>query len=140
MCYFLFFWMYLLRQYLQLCVCMCLSPVDTTSWQRLQYIAIRLKHNCNRCYSVCVCLVYVLCVYICNYIFWYICIYTIKLFPSLIKYSISCTIERFKWIMVKNTTKFQVLRVSCKYFTIFSLITAFSIDVTKSLQCKGIFF
>ena len=40
--------------------------------------------------------------------------------------------------MVKNTTKFQVLRVSC-YFTIFSLITTLSTDVTKSLQCKGIF-
>ena len=42
--------------------------------------------------------------------------------------------------MVKNTTKFQVLRVSCKYFTIFSLITTLSTDVTKSLQCKSIFF
>ena len=35
---------------------------------------------------------------------------------------------------------FQVLRVSCKYFTIFSLITNLSTDVRKSLQCKGIFF
>ena len=67
-----FFVFILLPEYLQLCVCMCVSPVDTTSWQRFQYIAIRLKHNCNSCYSVCVCLVYVLCVYICNYISWYI--------------------------------------------------------------------
>ena len=44
----------------------------------------------------------------------YIYIYTIKLFPSLIKCSISYTIEQFKWIMVKNTTKLQVLRVSLK--------------------------
>ena len=75
---------------------------------------------------------------ICKYI--YIHTYTIKLFPSLIKCSISCTIEQFKWIMVKNTTKIQVLRVSSKYLTIFSLITTPSTDVTKSLQCKGIFF
>ena len=38
-----------------------------------------------------------------------------KLFPSLIKCSISYTIEGFNRIIVKNTTKFQVLRVSCKY-------------------------
>ena len=36
--------------------------------------------------------------------------------------------------------KFQVLRDSSKYFTIFSLITTLSTDVTKSLQCKDIFF
>ena len=69
-----FFVCILLPEYLQLSVCMCVSPVDTTSWQRFQYIAIRLKHNCNSCYSVWVCLVYVLCVYIyvcvCVCVFW----------------------------------------------------------------------
>ena len=49
-------------------------------------------------------------------------------------------INIYKSIMVKNTTKFQVLRVLCKYFTIFSLITTFSTDVTKSSQCKGTLF
>ena len=42
--------------------------------------------------------------------------------------------------MVKNITKFQVLRVSCKYFAIFNLIANLSTDITKLLQCKGIFF
>ena len=49
-------------------------------------------------------------------------------------------INIYKSIMVKNTTKFEVLGVSCKYFTIFTLITTLSTDVTKSLQCQGIFF
>ena len=41
----------------------------------------------------------------------------------------------------KNATKFQVSRTQefhVNYFTIFSLITTLSTDVTKSLQCKGI--
>ena len=43
--------------------------------------------------------------------------------------------------MVKNTTKFQVLRVPCTQnnFTIFKFITTPSTDVTKSLQYKDIF-
>ena len=40
----------------------------------------------------------------------------------------------------KTATKFEVLRVSCKYFTIFSMITTHSTDVTKSLKFKGTFF
>ena len=43
--------------------------------------------------------------------------------------------------MVKNTTKFQVLRVPCTQnnFTIFKFITTPLTDVPKSLQYKGIF-
>ena len=41
--------------------------------------------------------------------------------------------------MVKNTTKFQVLGVSCKLLYNLRLITTLSTDVTNSLQCKGIF-
>ena len=41
--------------------------------------------------------------------------------------------------MVKNTTKFQYSEFHVNYFTIFSFITTLSKDVTKSLQCKGIF-
>ena len=74
---FVLLYVFFLREYLQLCVCMYASPVGTTSWQRLPYIEIRLKHNCNSCYGVCVCLVYVLCVYICIYILIYICSETI---------------------------------------------------------------
>ena len=66
-------------------------------------------------------------------------IYTTKLFPSLIKWSISCTIERFSWIMVKIQLSFNYSEFHVNYFTIFSLITTLSTDVTKSLQCKGIF-
>ena len=66
-------------------------------------------------------------------------IHTIKLFSSLIKCSISCTIERFNWIMVKIQLSFKYSEFHVNYFTIFSLITTLSTDVTKSLQCKGIF-
>ena len=69
----------------------------------------------------------------------YIYIYTIKLFPSLIKCSVSCTIERFNWIMVKIQLSFKYSEFHVNYFTILSLITTLSTDVTKSLQCKGIF-
>ena len=78
-CFVVFFCMYFIAWVsatVRVHVC---SPVDTTLWKRLQYTAIRLKHNCNSCYSVCVCLVYALCVYICNYIFWYIYIYVLRL-------------------------------------------------------------
>ena len=37
-----------LRENLQLGVWIYLSPVSTTSWQRLHYIAIRLKHELKR--------------------------------------------------------------------------------------------
>ena len=62
----------LLREYLQQCVCMYVSPVGSTSWQRLEYVAIRIKHNCNSCYGVCIYLAYVFYVYICIYTFCYI--------------------------------------------------------------------
>ena len=71
-----------------------------------------------------------------DYIYTYI--YTIKLFPSLIKCSISCTIERFNWIMVKIQPSFKYSEFHVNYFTIFSLITILSTDITNSLQCKGI--
>ena len=41
-------------------------------------------------------------------------------------------------IEIKNGKK--VLRISCKYFTIFSLIATLSTNVTRLLQCKGIHF
>ena len=79
--------------------------------------------------------------------FWVLCVswitydhlYTIKLFPSLIKCSISCTIEQFNWIVVRIqlSLKYSVFHIN--YFTIFSLITTLWTEVTKSLQCKGIF-
>ena len=75
-------------------------------------------------------------IYRCIYIYMYI--YTIKLFPSLIKCSISCTIERFNWIMLKIQPSFKYSEFHVNYFTIFSLITTLSTDLTKSLQCKGI--
>ena len=86
--------------------------------------------------------------YICIYIYIYIynvsdvCIfqmYTIKLFSSLIKCSISYTIEQSNWIMVKIQLSFQYLEFHVNYFTLFSLITTPPTDVTKSLQCKGFF-
>ena len=71
---------------------------------------------------------------------WYLYyIHTIKLFPSLINCSISCTIELFNWIMVKIQLSFKCSEFHVNYFTIFSLITTLSTDVTKSLQRKGIF-
>ena len=77
------------------------------------------------------------------YIYIYICIYirihTIKLFPSLMKCSVSFTIERFNWIMVKIEPSFMFSEFHVNYFTIFSLITTLSTNVTKSLQCKDIF-
>ena len=48
-------------------------------------------------------------------------------------------IERFNWIMVKIQLSFKYSEFHVNYFTIFSLITTLSADVTKSLQCKGIF-
>ena len=39
--------------------------------------------------------------------------------------------------MVKNTTKFKYSEFHVNYFTIFSLITTLSTDITKLLQCKG---
>ena len=62
-----------------------------------------------------------------------------KLFPSLIKCSISCTIEQFNWIMVKIELRFKYSEFHVNYLTIFSLITTLLTDITKSLQCKGIF-
>ena len=41
--------------------------------------------------------------------------------------------------MVKIQPPFKYLEFHVNYFTIFSLITTLSTDVTKSLQCKGIF-
>ena len=41
--------------------------------------------------------------------------------------------------MVKIELKFRYSEFHVNYFTIFSLITILSTDVTKSLQCKGIF-
>ena len=79
-------------------------------------------------------------IYICMYIYMYICIYirihTIKLFPSLIKCSISFTKERFNWIMVKIEPSFTF---HVNFFKIFSTMTILSTNVTKSLQCKDIF-
>ena len=72
------------------------------------------------------------------YIYLHIHIYTIKLFPSIIKCSVSCTIEPFNWIMVKIQPSFKYSEFHVNYFTIFSLITTLSAYVTKSLQCKGI--
>ena len=39
----------------------------------------------------------------------------------------------------KIQTSFKYSEFHVNYFTIFNLITALSTDVTKSLQCKGIF-
>ena len=85
-------------------------------------------------------------VYLYIYIYIYnvsdVCIfkmYTTKLFSSLIKYSISYTIEQFNWIMVKIQLIFKYLEFHVNYFTLFSLITTPPTDVTKSLQCKGFF-
>ena len=87
-----------------------------------------------------------ICIYIYIYIYIYnvsdVCIfqmYTIKLFSSLIKCSISYTIEQSNWIMVKIQLSFQYLEFHVNYFTLFSLITTPPTDVTKSLQCKGFF-
>ena len=60
--------------------------------------------------------------------------------PLLIKCSISYKIDRFNWIMVKDATKFQVLKVHVNNFTIFSFRTTPSTGIKKSLQCKGILF
>ena len=87
-------------------------------------------------------------IYIYIYIHTYIniCIY-LSIYPYLAIYLstylrtyLAIYISIYLWVMVKNTTQFQVLRVLCKYFTIFSLITTFSTDVTKSPQCKGTLF
>ena len=78
------------------------------------------------------CIYIYICIYICIYIYT-IYIYTLYIYTIYI-YIIHTYI--YKWIMVKNTTKFQVLKVSCKYFAVFSLITTLSTDVTKSLHCK----
>ena len=43
------------------------------------------------------------------------------------------------WIMVKIQLSFKYSEFHLNYFTIFSLIATLSTDVTKSLQCKGIF-
>ena len=64
--------------------------------------------------------------------------YGFKLFSSLIKCSISFKIERFNWIMVKIQLSFKYSEFHVNYFTIFSLITTLSTDVTKSLQYKDI--
>ena len=61
------------------------------------------------------------------YICIYICIYIYIMYTYIYIY---IYIYIYKLIMVKNTTKFQVPRVSCKYFTIFSLITPFSTLLT----------
>ena len=42
-------------------------------------------------------------------------------------------------IMVKIQLNFKYSEFHVNYFTIFSLITSLSTDVTKSLLCKGIF-
>ena len=68
-----------------------------------------------------------------------IIIYIIKLFPSVIKCSISCKVEWFNWTMVKIQLSFKYSEFQVNYLTIFSLITTLSTDVTKSFQCKGIF-
>ena len=41
--------------------------------------------------------------------------------------------------MVKTQLSFKYSEFHVNYFTIFGLITTLSTDVTKSLQCKGIF-
>ena len=41
--------------------------------------------------------------------------------------------------MVKIQLSFKYSEFHVNYFTIFSLITSLSTDITKSLQCKGIF-
>ena len=41
--------------------------------------------------------------------------------------------------MVKIQLSFKCSEFHVNYFTIFSLIATLSTDVTKSLQCKGIF-
>ena len=86
------------------------------------------------------------CIYIYIYIYIYILytyiyiyIYTIKLYPPLINCSILCTTEWFNWIMLKIQLSFQYSEFHVNYFTIFSLIISQSTDLTKSLQCKGIF-
>ena len=43
------------------------------------------------------------------------------------------------WIMVKIQLSFKYSEFHVNYFTIFSLVTTLSTDVTRSLQCKGIF-
>ena len=83
--------------------------------------------------------IYIIYIYLLVYIYIYIRIYTIKFFPLLIKCSISCTTEWFNWIMVKIELSFKYSEFHVNYFTIFSLITALSTNVTKSLQCKDIF-
>ena len=64
---------------------------------------------------------------------------TIKFLMENFSCSISCTIERFNWIMVKIQPSFKYSEFHINYFTIFSLMTTLSYDVTKLLQCKGIF-
>ena len=66
------------------------------------------------------------------YIYIYILYITIKLFPSLIKCSMSCEIEWFNWIMVKIQLSFKYSEFHVNYFTIFSFIITLSTDVTKS--------
>ena len=47
----------------------------------------------------------------------------------------SCTMERFNWIMAKIQLSFKYSEFQVNYFTIFSLITTLSTDVTTfSLQ------
>ena len=41
--------------------------------------------------------------------------------------------------MVKIQPSFKYSEFNVNYFTTFSLITTLSTDVTKSLQCKGVF-
>ena len=80
--------------------------------------------------------IYIIYIYI---IYIYIYIHTIILFSSPINCSISCTIEWSNWITVKIQLSFKYSEFHVNYFTIFSLITTLSTDVTKLLQCKGIF-
>ena len=44
----------------------------------------------------------------------------------------------FHWIMIEMQLSFKFSDFHVNYFTILRLITTFSTDVTKSLQCKGI--
>ena len=108
--------------------CLCLhctlhfTAVSSILWSYLRYFSAQDQKKKKKLTA--------LQIYI--YIYIYILYITIKLFPSLIKCSMSCEIEWFNWIMVKIQLSFKYSEFHVNYFTIFSFIITLSTDVTKS--------
>ena len=118
-CFFLYLFYYFYYVGICNCACACRWTLLTLHHDNVfpQYIAIRLKHNLDSCYGVFVCLVYVLCVYICMYIYIYIYIYIIYIYIFIFKYIyiyINIYIHKYMYIYINIHIFYECLLVLCK--------------------------